>query len=193
MQLHPFRLGRVTAPVLPASMSCCVLPISIAHDCIKILSMLGVIIGSFEPAWFHIYAYIYKIIEPIQCKVKNVNNQMIGFENKGTGNYSGGKLGVEFSNLSPFFVVVVLVFFFFLVLFLLVPFFMWDAWTLFSCFQMIKNKKVLAWLCPKMENNLCSLGYKNTVLKAWPLAAQFGRSDNNKVWFLILIFLFCFQ
>lgn len=38
---------------------------------------------------------------------------MIGFENKGTGNYSGGKLGVEFSNLSPFFVVVVLVFFFF--------------------------------------------------------------------------------
>lgn len=50
MQLHPFRLGRVTAPVLPASMSCCVLPISIAHDCIKILSMLGVIIGSFEPA-----------------------------------------------------------------------------------------------------------------------------------------------
>lgn len=43
---------------------------------------------------------------------------MIGFENKGTGNYSGGKLGVEFSNLSPFFVVVVLVF----VLFLLVPF-----------------------------------------------------------------------
>lgn len=50
--------------------------------------------------------------------MKNVNNQMIGFENKGTGNYSGGKLGVEFSNLSPFFVVVVLVF----VLFLLVPF-----------------------------------------------------------------------
>lgn len=45
--------------------------------------------------------------------MKNVNNQMIGFENKGTGNYSGGKLGVEFSNLSPFFVVVVLVFFFF--------------------------------------------------------------------------------
>lgn len=36
---------------------------------------------------------------------------MIGFENKGTGNYSGGKLGVEFSNLSPSFVVVVLVFF----------------------------------------------------------------------------------
>lgn len=134
----------------------------------------------------YICIYIYKIIEPIQCKVKNVNNQMIGFENKGTGNYSGGKLGVEFSNLSPFFVLVVL---FFLVLFLLVPFFMWDAWTLFSCFQMIKNKKVLAWLCPKMENNLCSLGYKNTVLKAWPLAAQFGRSDNNKVWFLILISL----
>lgn len=117
-----FALGRVTAPVLPASMSCCVLPISIAHDCIKILSMLGVIIGSFEPAWFHIYAYIYKIIEPIQCKVKNVNNQMIGFENKGTGNYSGGKLGVEFSNLSPFFVVVVLVLGFFWFLFLLVPF-----------------------------------------------------------------------
>lgn len=66
----------------------------------------------------YICIYIYKIIEPIQCKVKNVNNQMIGFENKGTGNYSGGKLGVEFSNLSPFFVVVVLVF----VLFLLVPF-----------------------------------------------------------------------
>lgn len=61
----------------------------------------------------YICIYIYKIIEPIQCKVKNVNNQMIGFENKGTGNYSGGKLGVEFSNLSPFFVVVVLVFFFF--------------------------------------------------------------------------------
>lgn len=68
----------------------------------------------------YICIYIYKIIEPIQCKVKNVNNQMIGFENKGTGNYSGGKLGVEFSNLSPFFVLVVL---FFLVLFLLVPFF----------------------------------------------------------------------
>lgn len=101
---------------------------------------------------------------------------MIGFENKGTGNYSGGKLGVEFSDLSPFFV------FFFLFSFVSVSsFFMWDAWTLFSCFQIIKNKKVLAWLCPKMENNLCSLGYKNTVLKAWPLAAQFGRSDNNKV------------
>lgn len=56
--------------------------------------------------------------------MKNVNNQMIGFENKGTGNYSGGKLGVEFSNLSPFFVVVVLVVLVFLVLFLLVPFFM---------------------------------------------------------------------
>lgn len=69
----------------------------------------------------YICIYIYKIIEPIQCKVKNVNNQMIGFENKGTGNYSGGKLGVEFSNLSPFFVLVVL---FFWVLFLLVPFFM---------------------------------------------------------------------
>lgn len=52
----------------------------------------------------YICIYIYKIIEPIQCKVKNVNNQMIGFENKGTGNYSGGKLGVEFSDLSPFFV-----------------------------------------------------------------------------------------
>lgn len=71
----------------------------------------------------YICIYIYKIIEPIQCKVKNVNNQMIGFENKGTGNYSGGKLGVEFSNLSPFFVVVVLFFLVFLVLFLLVPFF----------------------------------------------------------------------
>lgn len=53
---------------------------------------------------------------------------MIGFENKGTGNYSGGKLGVEFSNLSPFFVVVVLVlgfffgFVFVFFLFLLVPF-----------------------------------------------------------------------
>lgn len=53
--------------------------------------------------YMHTYIYIYKRIEPIQCKVKNVNNQLIGFENKGTGNYSFGKLGVESSDLSPFF------------------------------------------------------------------------------------------